>query len=300
MHQINTDSENNMMVGYSDESNWNKGEYRSIAFLSCTKSTATLLHTMLQSEFLDSNISELKWKKLSSAKTRFAATKLIDLVIGFVNQGLLRIDVVVWSISDSRHKIRGRDDSKNLNKMYSNLVKNAISRWSKSAVWTLYPDETTVGEWDQIHVHLESARFRKSNHTSQKHFLSSVEMKQLHVANIIPIKSESSTLIQVTDIFAGMACYSYTDFSRIQNWRSHNSEQLSMFEPDPCDNISNSQRERNIVLNLFLAQCKNSRLGVSFESSNGLYTPNPSNSLNFWFYRPQHIYDKAPTKWSKS
>jgi hypothetical protein len=57
----------------------------------------------------ESKVAEFKWQKLTSAKYRFAALKLIDTIFEAVGQGL-RTDVLVWDTRDRRHAVPGRDD----------------------------------------------------------------------------------------------------------------------------------------------------------------------------------------------
>lgn len=60
--------------------------------------------------------------------------------------------------------------------------------------------------------------------------------------------------------------------------------------------LENSNREiyRYRLLDWFNKECKNMRLGVSLDSNKCLHTFKPENPINFWFYKPQGEYDKAP------
>nr|CAJ71546.1 hypothetical protein kustc0801 [Candidatus Kuenenia stuttgartiensis] len=42
--------------------------------------------------------------------------------------------------------------------------------------------------------------------------------------------------------------------------------------------------------------CKKYRMGVSINEREHLYTFSPERPLNFWFYNPQHEFDKAPVR----
>jgi hypothetical protein len=88
---------------FSDDSKHQAGEYNSLALVTFAARDAGSLKRQLDEILKNSQIdSEFKWTKLVQAKYRFAAQKIIDLVLQ--SNGRLRIDVLIWNINDSRHK----------------------------------------------------------------------------------------------------------------------------------------------------------------------------------------------------
>jgi hypothetical protein len=73
-----------------------------------------------------SNISEFIFKILGSDRKRFGAIKIINFANDKALLGLLRLDVLIWDVKDSRHKIKNRDDIANLHVMFFNLFKRPI------------------------------------------------------------------------------------------------------------------------------------------------------------------------------
>src|SRR5690606_23652411 len=100
-----------------DEASWNAGRYRSICLVTGERHRAIALHGELLDCLEESNVSEFKWKKLSSAKHRYAAVKMIDLATDACCSNKMRIDVVIWDTHDVRHNVFGRDDTANLFRM---------------------------------------------------------------------------------------------------------------------------------------------------------------------------------------
>jgi len=220
-----------------------------------------------------SGINELKWSNLKSARNRFATIEMIDLVINLIVNNKARIDAITWDIEDTRHKVRRRSDIRNLRRMYYFLFKNAlVRRWPKSCIWQLYPDETGFGAASHL------------DYLTMGSDLSD-DLSCLNISGIIEVKSHQEPIVQVADFFAGIAAYSRNSYQLIRKM---------VKTKEQTEGLSNSDKERGIVLNYLYEQCKNYKLGVSLQSSKGLRTRNPKRPLNFWWYEPQGEYDKAP------
>lgn len=123
-------------IGFSDESNWNKGRFRSIGLVTCNLSDLIAFEDGFQQLLKDPNVSELQWKKLNNADKRKAAKKVCEFVLDKAQRHSIRIDVLIWDINDSRHNIVGRDDIANLQRMYYHLFRHVMkARWPNDAVW---------------------------------------------------------------------------------------------------------------------------------------------------------------------
>jgi hypothetical protein len=115
-------------IAYADETSYNVGRYRGIALISLNASDLSGLSEELNQIITQSNISEFKWVDLTSARHRFAAQKMFDFSIQSTLNKLIRIDVLTWDTEDKRHKIQGRDDIANLQRMYYHLFKNVMHK----------------------------------------------------------------------------------------------------------------------------------------------------------------------------
>jgi len=119
------------------------------------------------------------------------------------------------------------------------------------------------------------------------------------IEQIIPSTSHGYPLLNIIDLFAGLAAFSYEKYDQFIHWEKGQSTQKTLFQ-DIKDEVgvqpSNISIERFKVLNSFNLDCKNHTLGVSLKSKKGLWTPNPAKPLNFWMYEARHPLDRAPQR----
>jgi len=211
----------------------------------------------------------------------------------------LRVDVLIWDIQDSRHKVPGRNDIANLQRMYYHLFRNVLrARWPNDAVWRLYPDEHTALDWETVRECLEkvSVTVQRERSLSTGGEFRIRLRREFGIEEIRPIRSDQHPLLQLADLFAGLAAFSHEQFGDYQEWLRAISSQQSLFNQAGSINPSRSSRERYQVLNRFDTLCKQHKLGVSLRKRRGLLTPDPNKPINFWLYEPQRPEDKAPQK----
>jgi len=288
-------------VGYSDESNWNKGRYRSLGLVTLPLEASQQTNEDLQTILSESGVTEFKWKKLRGARERFAAKKLISYIIKRAVEGALRVDVLIWDTQDARHSVAGRDDIANLQRMYFHLFRNVMGRrWPDDAIWRFYPDEQTSIDWESVRVFLAraSSRFEPEINIFHNQPFRWILRRYFHIEQIIEGISAKQPLLQLADLFAGMAVFSYTKYAAYEAWLHTVSPTQPLF---PVENgigntFSNGDIEKFTILKYFGQECKKHKLGVSLKSNRGLRTPNPANPINFWLYQPQHPMDRAPTR----
>jgi hypothetical protein len=281
-------------VAYSDETQHNVGRFKGIAVVTATASDAAKASEELKAILSTTEINELKWEKLRTARDRIAVIRVIAWLFGKLN--CLRVDVLTWDIEDPRHKIERRDDVANLQRMFYHLMNNALRRYPSGSTWKLYPDEQDSVEWGNVHDILDGAgtrsRFRKNPDglTFRVRF-----EKDFRVVQILPSKSHSEPLIQVADILAGMSAFSRAHIGTYRDWQRHQSGQKNFFVTEE-PTFSGGEREKCAVLSEFKHHCHKCSLPISLDSTAGLETRNPRTALNFWHYKPQWEADKAPTR----
>lgn len=289
-------------IGFADESHYNKGRFPTLAVISLKKEDYEPVKKQVCTLLEESNVKELKWEKIKDAKYRFAAEKICKLVVELACRNTLRVDTLIWDIEDTRHKIKGRDDLQNLHRMYHHLLKNVLQRrWEDGAIWILHPDEHTGISFDSIQYFLEMKQGVLT--PAERDLFSgnkpSLMWKQFyHMADIQTVKSCDEPLVQISDMFAGLASFSYQCFKKYKIWEEKNSSQPSFFNSfkEGEDQFSKSEKERFHILLFFNSECKRRKMRVSLNSHRGLITKDPKYALNFWFYQPQHELDKAPIK----
>lgn len=288
-------------IGFADESHWNTGQFRSLGLVTTSLNSHANLEYALRSLLKESGVSEFKWKKLGGAKERSAAIKICNFAIEKASDSSLRVDVLIWDIQDSRHNVPARDDIANLQLMYYHLFRNVLrKRWPDDAVWRLHPDEHTALDWKTVRDCLENASEiveRECSLFTGDEFSIRLHHREFGIDTIQPVQSDQHPLLQLADLFAGLAVFSREKFDEYQQWLETESPQAPLFAQSE-DSISPSRasRERFEVLKIFDERCKQHKLGVSLRNQRGLWTPDPKNPINFWLYDPQHPEDRAPQK----
>lgn len=242
----------------------------------------------------ESEVSEFKWNKLKDAKYRFCALKFIEAVISFIGRHDARIDVLIWDTHDSRHRIPGRDDTANFERMFFHLHSQALKRRPRNAIWKIFPDNRIGIDWETIKQCLravgEKAEF------IELPLLNEFFLDQYYqIEKFNEVKSEDHPCCQVADLFAGLAVFSKTHYEPFKQWTNRKSPNLDLF-PENSLVLSNREDNRFEVLKYLNECCKSRRLGVSLDTFRCLCTRNPRYPINFWHYEPQHEQDKAPSK----
>lgn len=287
-------------VGFSDESHWNIGRFRSLGLVTASVGCVDGLNAELHRLLKESGVAEFSWQGLDGAKERFAAQKMCSFAVEKACASHLRVDVLVWDIEDSRHKIANRDDVANLGRMYYHLFRNVLrARWPDDAVWRLQPDEHTAMDWETVQDCLEYATTDiEVEHPLLTQGRSRISLRrEFGLEEISPVSSGERPLLQLADLFAGMAVFSRERFREYEAWLPSAAGQAQLFD-DGNHLVGSSRRsqERFQPLAFFDKLCKKHKLGVSLKSRQGLYTFNPEDPLNFWLYEPQHPSDKAPRR----
>jgi len=254
-------------VGFADESNWNTGRFRSLGMVTLSLSHLESIEGEVRRLLNESGVQEFKWRNLRGARERFAAEKLCAFAVDKASAGQLRVDVLVWDIEDSRHKIPKRDDTANLGRMYYHLFRSVLrKRWPDNAIWRLHPDEHTAMDWETLQDFLE--RKSVSIETNRSLFADNRFPSRLRrkfgIEEIRPVSSGGHPLLQIADLFAGLAVFSRDKYHEYNEWLQNNSGQRSLFdEANASSNPSRSSQERFTVLKQFDEACKRRSLGVS-------------------------------------
>jgi len=219
-------------IAFSDESHWNIGRYRSICLITLPISSQKKIEDAIEEISNKNKISELKWSGLKSSKERKAANELLELLVDLSKQGLIRADVIVWDTHDPRHDLPGRDDVKNLERMYYHLLSNALrKRWLNGCNWVLCPDEHSSLNWKKLNdcitaKGMGSLKMRKEPITNRI-YLTLTE--QFDVDRLEPVDSSCNSIIQLSDLLAGIVVYSRENYEKYRQWCEENNDQMSLF-----------------------------------------------------------------------
>lgn len=287
---------------FSDESGSGNDRYWSVAFVTGFPAELGELRNKLREICTKNQIGYLEWKEITGdSKRTDAGREYVRATIDAILRKSVHIDVLIWDRQDERHAIKGRDDIANLERMYYKLFVNAGRRWRTSS-WRFFPDQQSSIDWSSICSYLEMTRVDRPKPGFASLFADS--RKRFNIVELTEQDSKQEPLIQLADVFAGMGRFSAEKKDKLQNFLLElnyaKSPQLTLFEEprtSPETNLSLAEKARFELITFFDGLCKKHTLGVSLRTKGYLWTP-PKRSypINFWFYKPQHEFDKAPTK----
>ena len=283
--------------GFGDESHWNEKRYRSLCLVTLPAAQAADIAPRVLAIAQKHGISEFKWHKVSSAKHRFAMNEICSLVANREWRGKLRIDILIWDVEDTRHRVFHRDDTVNLARMYYHLMRNVIERrWLDATGWLMSLDERTDMDWGTLEDCLRG-RSRKEKTANEPPLVSLRGTARQRLPRVRQVRSSDEPLVQLADLFAGLGAFSWNMCEEHHAWEAVQTErdqgQLSLDFGLQGAEVSNSARFKHEVLSHFTDV---GAPGVVLEKSQGLRTYGPKNSINFWLYEPHRVSDRAPRR----
>ncbi len=280
---------------FTDESQITASRFQSISAFSLHRSKYKEATEEIKALLKNSGVEEFKWKKLKDAKYYFCAEKILKFIFDKLYEYKIRVDTLIWDTHDKRHKVQGRDDVANYERMFFHLLSNSMKRRPKSAIWDIRPDERSGIDWCTVNDCLSAKGRQQDFHNNLfGRFFTDPHYSILSFGEKC---SKAEPLIQIADLFSGMAVFSKDSYSNYSKWK-HN-QNLSLFNEEEIS-FSNRENYRFKLLDLFNNKCKAGGLGVSLKRQKCLYTHDPKNPVNFWHYKPQHDKDIAPLRGEKA
>ena len=278
---------------FADESHITNNRFCSLAAVSLPCGHYNEVNNNLSNILARCGVSELKWKKLKNKKHYSCAEAIITFIVKKVRYYDLRIDVLVWDMLDSRHRIAGRDDLANCERMMFHLFKNTMKMRPQGSSWHIVPDENNGIDWDAVHECL--SRTGKKRDIRNLLFMELLTDPHFVIRSFLPGDSKSTPLIQVADLFSGLSVFSIQKYPEYLSWKEQHQKQIALFNAETVVQLSNKEEFRSELLDVFYNMCKKYKLGVSLHKHKRLKTFKRSGPFNFWLYEPQGDYDKAPT-----
>lgn len=280
-------------IGYADESYITNNRFRSISFFSFNSEQKEMLNSVLYEILVISDVKELKWEKLKSAKYKFCALKVLDSIFDHIETASIRIDTIIWDTHDERHNVFNRDDIANDERMFYHLSHHALRNRPRNSCWFIYPDERNCIDWKTLSecIQKQGNHIREAEKSLWGRFLHD---SHYQIEEFSPVQSHDHPETQVADLFAGLSVFAQEKGSLFKKWQA--SKTPSLFDEFLNEEFSNKDNIRFEILQHLLALVKQKNLPVSFLKPKGLRTWKPSSPLNFWQYQPQRKDDKAPVK----
>jgi len=265
--------EGKVFQAYSDESCINVGDrYTSVCVVSGEAEALNYLRDELGETLRDKNVHELKFSNITGYERGVteAAVDFVGRVVNFAVYNRVRID----TITTDNECLNGGDydcvSEPDLEGMYCHLLPDVGRRWGCTK-WGFYPDEHPGVNWSGIVSSCEDAQFQFS------------EVEELN--------SVGEPLIQVADVFAGIARFSHEDNGGCAEWVGRGDERQGILMPSMAwdkGNITRSKECRYGVIGRLYSLCRSHRLYVSLRSGGHLRTLRPQSPINFWDYRRRY------------
>jgi len=290
---------------YCDASGIFDHRFQSIGTISGNVETLTKLRDILGGILKGKEIKEIKFSDIDRYNSRaykVAQGFFVRTITEFIRYQAVRVDVLIWDTTDSRHATSGRDDIKNLGRLYYHLLCHVVKQCPE-AYWYVIVDKDEKVDFNTLTECLNSSIVRQDTGKTPEIIVSIRQMEELEtVKKIDEVESHEEPLVQLADLFAGIARFSSEKGSECCSWLASygNPDQYPLpdFYADEAglDEYAKSDECRYSLIGELCEICKRYSLGVSLRHRKRLWTPNPAKPINFWIYEPQGEYDKAPIK----
>lgn len=284
---------------YSDDSGWPNKRYQSLAAVSGTDEELCRVRTKLRSVLESRGRSEFRIRRTSREVCMCeVGREFLDCAVRHACCGKVRIDVLTLNMTDSRHGIEGRDNTANLQRMYYHLFLHIARSW-KTPLWNVFPDENSPINWAEVREYLSTTHVVKREPYMLSLF--KADRASFWFASVKEQCSKEEPLVQLADLFAGLARFSREHGRRFLSWRQQQRRKVQpeLFGDHRDQEVSVSRGEKNRFMHLLGPlddMCKDHKLTVSMESKGYLHTWDNRKPINFWNWEPQTDMDKAPVK----
>ncbi len=293
------------LLAFCDASGVFAEHYQSIGVISGTTESLCQIRNSLGGILDDLGMSEVKFSninKLDSREFKAAQRFFTESINNYIKSHNARADVLTWYTADSRHSTPGRDDIENLGRMYYHLLCNIARKWNLTS-WSIYIDKDENVDFDVLRECLNS-RIDQTDIGQFPEIIESLEqIKELEVIKeITEVESREEPLVQLADLFAGLARFSNEKGAECCEWLAiyGNPDQAPLIDFNSIKSnlggYTRSEECRYYLIGEIYELCKKYKLYVSLKEEKHLQTRNPSSPMNFWTYAPQGDYDKAPRK----
>jgi hypothetical protein len=284
-------------LAFGDESGTFSQRYQSVAVISGPASILEGTRRRLLEILASNGVDELKFTRVARDSSRInTADAFIHCVVEEYCQ-TIRIDTLTWDTQDTRHSVAGRDDRRNLEIMYFRVLLHMAKQWNV-ARWRFYPDVQSCVDWERLRAFLEGQPLAQARPEVVSLIENIGDANWFTIVDLTPSNSGDEPLIQLADLFAGVARFSRETCPKCLQWieQENRRDQLTFLEPKPLLKSTQTEENRFRLISKIDALCKGRKLGVSLRNRGYLWTPQPSNPIDFWHYQPQHEDDKAPIK----
>ncbi len=250
-------------VIYSDESSYNYGAVRGVGAVSLRVDNSARLGEELASLLRASSVRELKWEKVRTARAAFAAQKALTWALNHALDDELWIETLTWEVTSAAASRARRPALTQLRNAYTTLLSSVMTRHPERDVqsqgWRIAPDEQSAIPWTRIQDALPQT------------------------ATIMPARSEPQPLIQLADVFAGLAVFSRAAYDDYERWLRVRGRGQDAHATTTTEGVYGSQAYRFVLLDEFYTACVRRLPGISLQTRRSLYTWRAGAPIQFRF-----------------
>jgi hypothetical protein len=251
-------------VIYSDESSYNYGAVRGVGAVSLRVDDTARVGEELASLLRASSVRELKWEKVRTARGTFAAQKALTWALDQALDGKLWIETLTWEVTSAAASRARRPTLTRLRTAYTTLLCNVMARHpeqgEQSQHWRIIPDEQSAIPWSHLQEALPQT------------------------VTITPTRSDPQPLIQLADVFAGLAVFSRAAYDVYERWLCVRGRGADPHVTTASGGMYGSQAYRFVLLDEFYTACVRRLPGISLQTRRGLYTWRTDTPVQFRFH----------------
>ena len=278
---------------YSDESGINdEDRYTSVSIVSGEKAILNCLRDRLNEEINDKRVKEVKFVEITGYKrqvTKTARTFIKIAINDFASSKGIRIDTMTMDKQYLLAVFPNYDTEQKLEHMYYCLLSHIGRQWNNEQ-WNLYPDVNSKINWNKITTFLNRTRLRKDK--DEKPLLIELILQDNPLFRFGEVKqlcSLQEPLIQLTDLFAGLARFSHEQNVDCSRWAVSQDNgwqrRMKLRVDGKIIVVSQTNGCRYKIIGELYNLCHKHRLGVSIKTKKHLNTWRPKNPINFWDYK---------------
>lgn len=250
--------------------------------------TLSCLRDKLFQEVNARGIGEVKFVKITrynSPKTQAARAFIKAAISYFAIYKKIRIDTIT---RDNQPYGKKPD----LEHMYYCLLSHIVRQWQNTK-WDFYPDVNSKINWSDIISFLNLARLQKKVKNPLLVELLLRENPLFQFSKIEQLCSIKEPLIQLADLFAGLARFSNEQNVDCSEWivNQENGWQskMNMGVNKESNPIPQTNRCRYQIISELYSLCSKHRLYVSIKTKKHLWTRKHNSPVNFWDYDKRWI-----------
>lgn len=283
---------NKTYQAYSDESGINNGDpYTSVSVISGEATVLGCLRDRLAQEIKNKRIKEVKFAEIThyNSTIKQAAIVFIKIAVNdFVSSKKIRIDILTVDNQYYLSVFPNYDIEQKFEHMYHCLLSHVCRMWN-NLKWDFYPDTNSKVNWKNIVDFINKTRFNKKMGKEPLLVKMMEENPLFHFKEVKQLVSVDEPLVQLADLFAGLARFSHEEKVDCRNiiinkkgaWQS----KLKLEDGSKIEIIPGQKQCRYEVIKELYDACHKLRLYVSMKEKKHLWTRKNNSPINFWDYK---------------